>query len=90
LSAASSSWSRSSANRATSAASKAFGCILNAVVVPHISMWSRARLGAACCCAERIRAAIDRIRGKRRQDDPPSTHQDDLPATDQDDPPSTH
>jgi hypothetical protein len=47
-------------------------------------------LGAACCCAERIRAAIDRIRGKRRQDDPPFTHQDDLPATDQDDPPSTH
>ncbi|HKF22113.1 MAG TPA: hypothetical protein VKE93_11125 [Candidatus Angelobacter sp.] len=31
---------------------------------------------------ERLRAAIDRIRGKR--------HQDDLPATDQDDPPSTH
>src|SRR6516164_23179 len=31
---------------------------------------------------ERLRAAIDRIRGK--------THQDDLPATDQDDPPSTH
>src|SRR5262245_50960250 len=31
---------------------------------------------------ERIRAAIDRIRGK--------THQDDLPATDQEDPPSTH
>ena len=31
---------------------------------------------------ERLRAAIERIRGKR--------HQDDLPATDQDDPPSTH
>ena len=31
---------------------------------------------------ERLRAAIDRIRGK--------THQHDLPATDQDDPPSTH
>src|SRR5215469_4009795 len=31
---------------------------------------------------ERLRAAIDRIRGK--------THQDDLPATDQDDSPSTH
>jgi hypothetical protein len=31
---------------------------------------------------ERLRAAIDRIRGK--------THQDDPPATDQDDPPSTH
>jgi len=31
---------------------------------------------------ERLRAAIDRIRGK--------THQDDLPATDQDDRPSTH
>ena len=31
---------------------------------------------------ERLRAAIDRIRGK--------THQDDLPATDQEDPPSTH
>ena len=31
---------------------------------------------------ERLRAAIDRIRGK--------THQDDLPATDQDDPSSTH
>jgi hypothetical protein len=31
---------------------------------------------------ERLRATIDRIRGK--------THQDDLPATDQDDPPSTH
>jgi len=31
---------------------------------------------------ERLRAAIDRIRGKM--------HQDDLPATDQDDPPSTH
>ena len=31
---------------------------------------------------ERLRAAIDRIRGK--------THQDDLPATDEDDPPSTH
>ena len=31
---------------------------------------------------ERLRAAIDRIRGKRLQDD--------LPATDQDDPPSTH
>jgi hypothetical protein len=31
---------------------------------------------------ERLRAAIDRIRGK--------THQDDLPATEQDDPPSTH
>jgi len=31
---------------------------------------------------DRLRAAIDRIRGKR--------HQDDLPATDQDDPPSTH
>src|SRR6516164_3596569 len=31
---------------------------------------------------ERLRAAIDRIRGK--------THQDDLPATDQDDPLSTH
>jgi DNA-binding transcriptional MerR regulator len=31
---------------------------------------------------ERLRAAIDRIRGK--------THQDDLPATDQGDPPSTH
>ena len=31
---------------------------------------------------ERLRAAIDRIRGKR--------HQDDLPATDQEDPPSTH
>ena len=31
---------------------------------------------------ERLRAAIDRIRGK--------THQEDLPATDQDDPPSTH
>ena len=31
---------------------------------------------------ERLRAAIERIRGKR--------HQDDLPATDQDDPPATH
>ena len=31
---------------------------------------------------ERLRAAIERIRGKR--------HQDDLPATDQEDPPSTH
>jgi hypothetical protein len=32
---------------------------------------------------ERLRAAIERIRGK--------THQDDLPdATDQEDPPSTH
>jgi hypothetical protein len=31
---------------------------------------------------ERLRAAIDRIRGK--------THQDDPPVTDQDDPPSTH
>ena len=31
---------------------------------------------------ERLRAAIDRIRGK--------THQDDPPITDQDDPPSTH
>jgi hypothetical protein len=31
---------------------------------------------------ERLRAAIDRIRGKTNQDDPP--------ATDQDDPPSTH
>ena len=31
---------------------------------------------------ERIRAAIDRIRGK--------TQQDDLPSTEQDDPPSTH
>jgi len=31
---------------------------------------------------ERLRAAIDRVRGKRPQDD--------LPATDQDDPPSTH
>ena len=31
---------------------------------------------------ERLRAAIDRIRGK--------THQDDLPATDQEDRPSTH
>jgi hypothetical protein len=31
---------------------------------------------------ERLRATIDRIRGK--------SHQDDLPATDQDDPPSTH
>jgi hypothetical protein len=31
---------------------------------------------------ERIRAAIDRIRGK--------TQQDDVPAPDQDDPPSTH
>ena len=31
---------------------------------------------------ERLRTAIDRIRGK--------THQHDLPATDQDDPPSTH
>jgi hypothetical protein len=31
---------------------------------------------------ERLRAAIDRIRGK--------THQEDPPATDQDDPPSTH
>src|SRR5215469_16614347 len=31
---------------------------------------------------ERLRAAIDRIRGK--------THHDDLPATDQEDPPSTH
>ena len=31
---------------------------------------------------ERLRAAIDRIRGK--------THQDDLPAMDQEDPPSTH
>jgi len=31
---------------------------------------------------ERLRAAIERIRGKR--------HQDDLPPTDQDDPPSTH
>ena len=31
---------------------------------------------------ERLRAAIDRIRGK--------THQDDRPITDQDDPPSTH
>jgi hypothetical protein len=31
---------------------------------------------------ERLRAAIDRIRGK--------THQDDLPATDQEDPSSTH
>jgi hypothetical protein len=31
---------------------------------------------------ERLRAAIERIRGKRRQDD--------LPATDQDDPPATH
>jgi hypothetical protein len=31
---------------------------------------------------ERLRAAINRIRGKR--------HQDDLPATDQDDPPATH
>ena len=31
---------------------------------------------------ERLRAAIDRIRGKR--------HLDDLPATDQDDPPATH
>jgi hypothetical protein len=31
---------------------------------------------------ERLRAAIDRIRGK--------TQPDDLPATEQDDPPSTH
>jgi|SRR5215471_16139395 len=31
---------------------------------------------------ERLRAAIERIRGER--------HQDDLPTTDQDDPPSTH
>jgi hypothetical protein len=31
---------------------------------------------------ERLRAAIDLIRGKR--------HQDDLPATDQDDPPAPH
>ena len=31
---------------------------------------------------DKISALIDRIRGKR--------HQDDLPATDQDDPPSTH
>jgi len=31
---------------------------------------------------ERLRAAIERIRG--------TTHQDDPPATDQDDPPSTH
>src|SRR5499433_3967386 len=31
---------------------------------------------------ERLRAAIDRIRGER--------HKDDLPITDQDDPPSTH
>jgi hypothetical protein len=30
---------------------------------------------------ERLRAAIDRIRGKTHQDDPPATDQDDLPAT---------
>jgi hypothetical protein len=30
---------------------------------------------------ERLRAAIERIRGKRHQDDLPATDQDDLPST---------